>query len=271
VVRGRSGVLRIATYALAAIDLDGTLLRGDGSLSERTRAALQATPLEIVLVSARGPRGVREVADAAGLEGTAIASNGGMVLDLRDQSIRRIRAIETDVAIRLVETLRERLPGILFGIERESFAHEHGFSAWNWTPPPDTRIGDALELLDEPPTKLILRHHSHELEVVAAAAREILGDAASVYISGEWVVEVSAAGVNKAAALAEVCEELTVEPQHVVAFGDHLNDLPMLAWAGHAVAVENAHPDVIDAADEVTASNDQDGVAIVLERLSLEA
>ena len=270
-VRGRSGVLRIATYALAAIDIDGTLLRGDGSLSERTRAALQATTLEIVLVSARGPRGVREVADAAGLEGTAIASNGGMVLDLRDRSIRRIRAIETEVAIRLVESLRERLPGILFGIERESFAHEQGFSAWNWTPPPDTRIGDALELLDEPPTKLILRHHGHELEVIAAAAREVLGDAASVYISGELVVEVSAAGVNKAAALAEVCEGLAFEPQHVVAFGDHLNDLPMLAWAGHGIAVANAHPDVIDAADEMTASNEQDGVAVVLERLSLEA
>ncbi len=254
-------------YKLAAIDLDGTLLRRDGSLSERTRAALQATPLEIVLVSARGPRGVREVVDAAGLAGTAIASNGGMVLDLREQSVRRIRAIETEVAVRLVETLRERLPGILFGVERESFAHEQGFSAWNWTPPPDTRIGDALELLDEPPTKLILRHHGHELEVIAAAAREVLGDEACVYISGEWVVEVSAAGVNKAAALAEVCEELAIEPRHVVAFGDHLNDVPMLAWAGHGVAVANAHPDVIDAADEVTASNEEDGVAIVLERL----
>jgi hydroxymethylpyrimidine pyrophosphatase-like HAD family hydrolase len=73
--------------------------------------------------------------------------------------------------------------------------------------------------------------------------------------------------VNKAAALAELCEELAVEPRDVVAFGDHLNDLPMLAWAGHAVAVANAHPDVIDVADEVAASNEEDGVAIVLERL----
>jgi len=72
---------------------------------------------------------------------------------------------------------------------------------------------------------------------------------------------------DKAAALAEVCEELAIEPRHVVAFGDHLNDVPMLAWAGHGVAVANAHPDVIDAADEVTASNEEDGVAIVLERL----
>ena len=53
-----------------------------------------------------------------------------------------------------------------------------------------------------------------------------------------------------------------------IAFGDHLNDLPILAWAGRAVAVANAHPDVVEIADELTATNDEDGVALVLERLS---
>ena len=67
---------------------------------------------------------------------------------------------------------------------------------------------------------------------------------------------------------AELCEELGVERSDVTAFGDQLNDLPMLAWAGYGVAVANAHPDVIDVADEVTASNDEDGVALALERLS---
>jgi Cof subfamily protein (haloacid dehalogenase superfamily) len=252
---------------LAAIDLDGTLLRSDGSVSARTTSALRATPLEIVLVSARGPRGVAEVVDAAGLAGTAIASNGGAVLDLETRTIRSVRAIETEVALRLVKGMRERLPGILFGVECESFAHEEGFAAWNWTPPPGTRVGDALDLLESPPTKLILRHEGHALDVIAAAARELAGDAASVYISGTWVVEMSAAGVNKAAALAEVCDERGIAADDVIAFGDYLNDLPMLAWAGRAVAVANAHPDVIDAADEVTASNDEDGVAVVLERL----
>jgi Cof subfamily protein (haloacid dehalogenase superfamily) len=254
---------------LAAIDLDGTLLRSDGSLSERTRKALRETPLEIVVVSARGPRGVREVVDAAQLDGWAIASNGGVILDLAERTPRRVRAIESQVAVRLVRALRDRLPGILFGVERESFAHEPGFAAWNWTPPADTRVGDVLELLDEPPTKLVLRHEQHELDVIAAAAREIVRDDAAVYISGNWVIEISAAGVNKATALAEICEERGLEAADVVAFGDHLNDLPMLAWAGLGVAVANAHPDVIEAADEVTASNDEDGVALVLERLSV--
>jgi hydroxymethylpyrimidine pyrophosphatase-like HAD family hydrolase len=53
----------------------------------------------------------------------------------------------------------------------------------------------------------------------------------------------------------------------VVAFGDMPNDIPMLEWAGHAVAVANAHPDVLAVSREVTASNDDDGVALVLERL----
>lgn len=256
-------------FRLAAIDLDGTLLRRDGALSDRTRTALATTPLEIVIVSARGPRGVGEVADAAGLEGTAIASNGAAIVDLATGRVVRERAIESEVAAALVADIRERLPGVLFGIERDSFAHEQGFAAWNWTPPADTRVGDALELLDEPPRKLIVLHLEQALDAVADAVREVVGDRAAVYISGEWVVEISAAGVNKATALAELCAERGIDAAEVIAFGDHQNDVPMLAWAGRGVAVENAHPDAIDVADEVAPSCDDDGVAQVLERISV--
>jgi Cof subfamily protein (haloacid dehalogenase superfamily) len=210
---------------------------------------------------------VQEVADEARLSGTAICSNGAIVLELGTGEIVRERTIETEIAVRLVRALRERLPGILFAVEREAFGHEPGFAAWNWTPPRDTAVADAIELLQEPATKLILRHERHEVEVVAAAARELAGDQASISIAGPWVVEVSAAGIDKAAALAELREERRIDAAEVVAFGDHLNDVPILAWAGHAVAVANAHPDAVAAADEVTASNDEDGVALVLERL----
>ena len=77
--------------------------------------------------------------------------------------------------------------------------------------------------------------------------------------------------MTKATALERLCDDLGVESGAVVAFGDMPNDLPMLAWAGHAVAVANAHPEVLAAADEVTASNADDGVARVLERLAGEA
>lgn len=69
--------------------------------------------------------------------------------------------------------------------------------------------------------------------------------------------------MTKAFALAS----LGIPAAETVAFGDMPNDVPMLEWAGHGVAVANAHPDALAAADEVTASNDEDGVALVLERL----
>jgi hydroxymethylpyrimidine pyrophosphatase-like HAD family hydrolase len=76
----------------------------------------------------------------------------------------------------------------------------------------------------------------------------------------------SAAGVTKASTLKAVCAEHGFGADDVVAFGDMPNDLPMLAWAARSFAVGNAHPDVLQAVDEVTASNDDDGVAQVLER-----
>jgi len=256
---------------LAAIDLDGTLLRGDGSVSTRTCNATRgavAAGLEVVIVTARGPLTVGGIAIELGVHGEAICSNGATLLDLATRRILRMRTIETEVALQLVHALRERLPGILFAVEHERLAHEFGFAAWDWTPPDDTRVGDAVELLAEPAAKLILRHVGHEVETIAAVAREVAGQTVSVSLSGPWVVEISPAGVNKASALAELCDELGIAAADVVAFGDHLNDVPMLAWAGVAVAVANAHPAVIDIADEVTASNDDDGVALVLERLA---
>jgi hypothetical protein len=73
--------------------------------------------------------------------------------------------------------------------------------------------------------------------------------------------------VTKAAALESWCDGLGIGAEDVWAFGDMPNDLPMIVWAGTAFAVANAHPDVIAAADHVCPSNDEDGVAQVLERL----
>ncbi|HWB38139.1 MAG TPA: HAD hydrolase family protein, partial [Rugosimonospora sp.] len=80
------------------------------------------------------------------------------------------------------------------------------------------------------------------------------------------LVEISAAGITKATGLALLAAEYAVAPEDVVAFGDMPNDVPMLHWAGRAVAVANAHPEALAAADDVTLSNVDDGVAAYLER-----
>jgi Cof subfamily protein (haloacid dehalogenase superfamily) len=256
---------------LAAIDLDGTLLRSDGTISQRSRDAIRAARdkgIVVVIVTARGPSSVSELAHDAGIEGSAICSNGALIVDLATGAVIRERLIETELAIRLVHELRERLPGIAFAVEHARFTHEPGF-ATDWELPPETRVADAIELLDGPAAKMLMLHEGHEIDAILAVAREVVGDGATVVLSGNIAVEVTAVGVNKAAGLADVAEELGIDAKDVVAFGDYPNDVPMLAWAGRGVAVANAHAEVLAIADEVTASNDEDGVALVLEQLAV--
>ena len=258
---------------LIATDLDGTLLRSDrATVTARTREALsnaRAAGITVVLVSARGPRGVAEIAEAA-VNGLAICSNGAIVFDLARGQVLRHRPLASEIAVRMIQAMRERLPDVCFAAETEQWiAFEPAFKgAWDgWEPPADTRYGDAIELVSAPVTKLIARDTTCSIEELTAVAREVAGDDAAASFSGEWVVEIAAAGVNKAAALRELAADLDIGAEEVVAFGDYPNDLPMLAWAGLAIAPANAHADVLAQVDEVTESNDADGVAIAIERL----
>jgi len=179
------------------------------------------------------------------------------------------RPLASEVAARLVRGLREAAPGITFAVERElAFSREAAFELNPEWPVPEHDVhADPLTLVSLPATKLVLRHPAMPHAQLLALATALAGADASVTHSSEAIVEISATGANKAAALAELCRDLDVPSEAVVAFGDMPNDLAMLRFAGLGVAVANAHPDVLAAADEITAANDEDGVALVLERL----
>lgn len=242
-------------------------------MSTFTRASLSRardTGITIVFVSARGPVGVGAVAEAADVDGIAICSNGAIVVDLPRGDVLRHRSLPSEIAAEVVRALREQLPDVCFATETGSrFALEPAFEgAWaGWEPPPGTEYGDALELVASPVTKLIARDTTRPIDQLAAIASAVVGERAAVSMAGEWVVEINVTGVNKGAALQELAEELGIAPREVVAFGDYPNDLPMLAWAGKSIAPANAHPDVLAQVDEITESNDADGVARAIERL----
>jgi Cof subfamily protein (haloacid dehalogenase superfamily) len=264
-----------APTALVAIDLDGTLLRTDRTLSERSRAALAAVEtagIEVLLATARSPRSVRTIAADAGLGGTALCANGAIVYDLDRDRILMHSPLAAALAHRLVRGLRERVDGIVFGWEAGlRFGSEPAYEALrdpNWWPRPDDSFppSDLLEW-QEPITKLLARAPGADLEQILGIARELAGAEASATLAGQAFVELAAAGVTKAATLATLAAERGLEATRIVAFGDHLTDVEMLVWAGRGVAVANAHAAVLEAADEVTATNDEDGVALVLEQL----
>lgn len=129
------------------------------------------------------------------------------------------------------------------------------------------QIADALALSAAGVTKLIVRHPDWALDALLARVAAIGAGRASITHSGAPFVEVAAPGVTKAAALAALCARHGIAQKEVLAFGDGLNDLPLLTWAGQGIAVGNAHPAVLAAATAITATNDEDGVAVVLERV----
>ncbi|HUF32769.1 MAG TPA: HAD family hydrolase [Acidimicrobiales bacterium] len=258
---------------MIASDLDGTLLRSDGSISDRTREALadaEDAGMVVVLATGRPPRWMHGIAEATGHRGLAVCSNGAIVYDLHTEEIVEEHMIDVEVAAMLVERLRLELPGLAFAVERRhGFHHEPGYTRmWEGDFASDTTIADAAELVDLPMCKLLARHDSMTPEDFLATAAAVIGDLATVTYSGtDGLLEISSAGVTKAFTLERFAVEHGVDAAGVVAFGDMPNDLPMLSWAGHGVAVRDAHPEVLAVADEVTASNDDDGVAIVVERV----
>jgi Cof subfamily protein (haloacid dehalogenase superfamily) len=259
------------TPAVVATDLDGTVVRTDGTISARTRDALTAAEQAgamVVIVTGRPPRWMHGIADATGHHGLAICANGALVYDLHTEQVIESHPLSAVVAVALTAALRASIPGVAFAVETvsEKFGHEPDYRP-RWKVDGATVAG--MDLLSaEPLAKLLVRHEAMGSDELLAQARAVVGEdmATLTHSSRDGLLEISAAGVSKATTLAAICAERGRGASDVVAFGDMPNDLQMLAWAGHSVAVANAHPEVLAMVDEVTASNDDDGVARVLER-----
>lgn len=266
------------TPRLVATDLDGTLLRGDRTVGPRTRAALAAAHeagVLVVPVTARQPLGVRPLAEQAGFTGWAVCSNGSLCVHLGTGEVLFEQPVEVAAQQRLVAALAEQVPGLLHVSVRdggEGFVAQEGYAALatfeDHKRDVSTMTGHELaEVLAAPSLKLIVRHPELGVSELLAAARALGHDDVALTHSGAPFLEVMAAGVSKAWGVARLCEHLGIDAADVVAFGDAPNDVEMLAWAGHGVAMGNAVAEAVAVADEVTASNDDDGVALVLERL----
>lgn len=255
---------------LVATDLDGTIVRSDGTVAPRTRdviARVEQAGAVFVMVTGRPSRWMQQVSEEAGHRGLAVCANGAVLYDLHTETVVRRFLLEDHVARDVASRLREALPGIAFAVEHpeSGFGHEPTYVP-SWEPEHHTPT-HVDELVEGGVVKILARHPELGSDALLAAAREAAGEHATfTHSSGDGLIEVAAVGISKASGLAVVCAERGVEARDVVAFGDMPNDLPMLAWAGRGVAVANAHPEVLEAADEVTSSNDEDGVAKVLER-----
>lgn len=256
-----------------ATDLDGTIVRSDGTVSARTVAALARVERAgslLVMVTGRPPRWMTEIAAAVGHHGVAICANGAVRYDLHTETVLRSDEIPPDVLAETIGRLRGISPELRFAVEYPTgFVYEASYMHGRWDAASlGGRPVDDGELVSRGGTKLLAFHPDADPDTLSEKAIQAVGELVTVtHSSGRGLLEMSAMGVTKASALAALCTEHGVTSRDVTAFGDMVNDLPMLTWAGTSYAVANAHPLVLAAVTHRTSRNDDDGVAEVLERL----
>ena len=266
---------------LVATDLDGTLLRSDGSVSERSRAALAAAAtagLPVVFVTGRPPRWLDVLVEPTGYRGVAVGANGAVLYDVTAERIVSAHLLQTPLMTELGGELRAAFPDVAFAVESSGgFAAEPGYvHDWEINPPYDRhgapiaepKVGDLTDIVAEPAVKLLAKDRKADADAFLEAAIAIVGERATITHSSSFgLLEVSAHGVTKATGLAEFAAQRDIAADEVLAIGDMPNDVSMLRWAGRSYAVANAHPEVVAVADKVIGSNDEDAVAALIEHL----
>ncbi|MFF9311087.1 HAD family hydrolase [Streptomyces sp. NPDC014748] len=260
-------------YALIATDLDGTLLRGDDTVSERTRAALDraaaAGARHLVVTGRPAPR-VRPLLAALGGGGLAVCGQGAQLYDAAADRLLWSVTLDRETAETALGKIEAEVGEVYAAVDQDGVDGltliEPGYRMPHPTLPA-VRVERRDELWRAPISKVLLRHPGLGDDELAAAARGVVGSLATVTMSGPGTVELQPCGITKATGLALAAEHLGVRREDALAFGDMPNDIPMFRWAARGVAMANAHPELKAVADEVTTSNEDDGIAVVLERI----
>ncbi|CAN5383352.1 Cof-type HAD-IIB family hydrolase [soil metagenome] len=264
--------------ALIASDVDGTLLDEDEQVTKRTRDAVRAAVAagaQFVIATGRPPRWIKPVVDALGFAPMSVCANGAVLYDPSTDRIISARTLSAEALAALAEIALRSIPGAGLAVERvgrsahdaatpqfvSSPGYEHA-----WLNPDNTEVS-LEDLLSAPAVKLLIRKSGATSSEMAAELAKHIGSHGDItYSTNNGLIEIVPRGISKATGVAEVATPLGITAADVIAFGDMPNDIPMLQWAGHGVAMGNAHPEAIAAANEVTAPNSDDGLARVLER-----
>ena len=264
---------------LVASDLDGTLLRSDGEVSPRNRAAIDAcwaAGIPFVGVTGRGPRLLDNVREVLGGHGLAVLAQGGYVVDLdTDQVLRTVgmtRQVATDVIAAIEDVAGELIVAVEDAAEQAEAMRplrvQHGF---DWPYPEPAHLLPRHEVLPVGAVlKVFLRSPQlSEDELLSRARGVVAPDVAELTHAGLGFIEVLPPGVTKATGLAVALDHFGVAFADVLVFGDMPNDLPMIgavnAAGGRSVAMANAHPEVRAAAAMRTSGSDADGVGRFVE------
>ncbi|MFI2352679.1 HAD family hydrolase [Streptomyces sp. NPDC019443] len=260
-------------YRLVATDLDGTLLRGDETVSERTRDALAAATAAgaaHIIVTGRAVPWTRHILDDLGYDGLAVCGQGAQVYHAGEHRLLTSVTLDRQLAGLALSKIEAEVGPLALAASRDGLDGEvlvgAGYRVQE-SPLPVVAFEDRSELWSAPINKVYIQHPGLDDDALAQVARATVGSLVDVVMAGPGVVEILPLGLSKATGLSLAARRLGLRAADTIAFGDMPNDIPMFGWAAQGVAMANAHEELKAVAHEITASNEDDGIAVVLEQL----
>jgi Cof subfamily protein (haloacid dehalogenase superfamily) len=261
-------------YRLCAIDLDDTLLGPDHQISARNARAVRAVVergATVLIASGRMHASTLRFAEQLELDTPIISYNGAWVKNPRTNEVWLREQIPADLAAAVMDYCEPR--GLQLNYYLDDILYSAAYTPWlklyhDRTLSPVEIVPDFYtRLRGTTPIKLIIVDSSETTDALLPYFREVFGKSLYVTKSNVEYLEFMPPKANKGAALELVAHRLGMTEAETVAFGDSWNDVPMLRWAGLGVAVGNAKPEVIAAADKTVLRSEEDGVGIALEEI----
>lgn len=258
---------------LVAIDLDGTLLNDEGKLSLNNLKALyyaEEKGAKVVITTGRPYITTKEIVEEIGLKGPSdylITFNGGQIQKARDGELLVGDTLSKKEVITWYEELsRVELPMNLIDQQMVYEPLRYPINVESYylrdiSQAPSQKIDFYDFDAEHRFNKIIVSTEEKYLEEKLLLINEKLSDDYNLSYSFPHLLEISGLGISKASALEKLTEKLEIKPEQVMAIGDQINDLSMMAFAGVSVAVENAIPEIKQLADFITSTNNEDGVA----------
>ena len=224
----------------------------------------------MIVVTGRMFRSVRPYLTEAGLDEPVVCYQGAVVAEPASGRFLRHEPIPLELARETIRVLQEDGFHVNCYVDDELYVAEVNREAERYAgfqSIPLHPVGDLAAWLSEPPTKLVTIEDPEVLDGLSARMKDRFEGRLYIAKSLPYFLEFASPDVTKGAGLAFLAEHLGFPPERTVAFGDGENDLELLQWAGFGVAVANAHPRVLAAADWVCPSAEVEGVAEVIEAL----
>lgn len=266
-------------YRLLVLDLDGTLTNSKKEITAKTKAALEKFQEEggiVVLASGRPAYGIYSVAEELNLMeygGYILAFNGGQIIDCRRGKTIYQKTIPEELVHELYRQAQKNNVAIMTyendTVITEEPENQYVRKEMKINHMRVRKVESFPEYVNFPITKCLLVEDGDYLAEVEKEVKERLGDQLSIYRSEPFFLEVMPEGIDKARSLERLLEYLHMSREGMAACGDGFNDQSMIEYAGLGVAMSNGQKQVKEAADIIAPSNDEDGIAWVIENVIL--